>query len=125
MALTILAHKVVAWKCNQTGSPHHGGSWERLVRSVKRVFYDILGSRRVTEDVLGLFLCLVEQALNSRPITFVNTCSRELEALTTNHFLLGQHATSFPSLTPRERFDHKKRCVRAQLLTLRKCSFTE
>ena len=52
--------------------------------------------------------------MNSRPITPVTTDSRELEALTPNHFLLGQHATSFPSLLPGEHFDHKKRYVRAQ-----------
>ena len=111
---TIFAHKGVTWKFNTPGATHHGGSWERLVRSVKRVLYDILGSRRVTEEVLGTTLCLVEQALNSRPITPVSTDSRELEALTPNHFLLGQNATSFPSLLPGEHFDHKKRYVRAQ-----------
>ena len=114
MAPTIFAHKGVTWKFNPPGAPHHGGSWERLVRSVKRVLYDILGSRRVTEEVLGTTLCLVEQALNSRPVTPVSTDSRELEALTPNHFLLGQHATSFPSLLPGEHFEHKKRYVRAQ-----------
>ena len=81
---------------------------------MKRKPYDILGSRRITEYVLGRTLCLVEQALNSRPITSVSTDSRELEALTPNHFLLGQHTTSFPSLLPGEHFDHKKRYVRAQ-----------
>ena len=45
MAPTIFAHKGVTWKLNPPGAPHHGGSWERLVRSVKRVLYDILGSR--------------------------------------------------------------------------------
>ena len=108
------AHKGVTWKFNPPGAPHHGGYWERLVQSVKRVLYDILGSRRVTEEVLGTTLCLLEQALNSRPITPVSTDSRELEALTPNHFLLGQHATSFPSLLTGEHFDHKKRYVRAQ-----------
>ena len=93
MASTIFAHKGVAWNFNPPGAPHHGGSWERLVGSVKRVLYDILGSRRVTEAVLGTILCLVEQVLNSRSITLVSTDSRELEALTPNHFLLGQHAT--------------------------------
>ena len=53
---------------------------------MKRVLYDILGSRRVTEEVLGTTLCLVEQALNSRPITPVSTDSRELEALTPKPF---------------------------------------
>ena len=59
---------------------------------MKRVLYDILGNRRVTEEMLGKTLCLVEQALNSRPITPVSTDSRELEELTPNHFLPGQHA---------------------------------
>ena len=85
---------------------------------MKRLLYDILGSRRVTEEVLGTALCLVEQALNSRPITPVSTDSRELEALTPNHFLLGQHATSFPSLLSGEHFDHKKgTCERSHMLT--------
>ena len=114
MAPTIFAHKCVTWNFNPPGAPHHGGFWERLVRSVKRVLYDILGSRRVTKEVLGTLLCLVEQALNSRPITSVSTDSCELEALTANHFLPGQHATSFPSLLLGENFDHKKRYVRAQ-----------
>ena len=133
IAPTIFAHTVVAWKFNPPGAPHHGGSWERLVRSVKRVVYDILGSRLVTEELLGTTPCLVEQALNSRSITPVSTDSRELDALTPNHFLLGQHATSFPSLLPGDYFDHKKRIVQAQLyakhhlvsLASRICSLAE
>ena len=78
------------------------------------MLYDILGSRRVGQEVLGTTLCLVEQALNLRPITPVSTDSCELEALTANYFLLGQHAASFPSLLPGEHFDHRKRYVRAQ-----------
>ena len=81
---------------------------------VERVFYDILGSRRVTEEVLGATFCLVEQALNSRPIIPVSTVSRALEALTPNYFFLAQHDTNFPSLLPREHFDHKKMYVKAQ-----------
>ena len=104
MAPTIFAHKSVAWKFNPPGAHHHGGSWERLVRSVKRVLYEILGRARVTENALGTTLCLIEQALNSRPIIPISTDSRELEALTPNHFLL----------LPGEHFDHKKNNVRAQ-----------
>ena len=118
MAPTIFAHKGVAWKFNPPGASHHGGSWERHVRSVKRVLYDIPSSRRVNEEVLGTTLCLVEQVLNSRPITPVSTDSRELEALTSNHFLLGQHPTSFPSLLPGEHFATRKgTCERSHTLT--------
>ncbi|XP_063725777.1 uncharacterized protein LOC134853677 [Symsagittifera roscoffensis] len=106
--------KGIKWKFNPPSAPHHGGSWERLVRSVKRVLYDILGNRRVTEEVLRTTLCLVEQFLNARPITAVSSDPLDLEALTPNHFILGQHAASFPSLSFEENFDHKKWFVRAQ-----------
>ena len=56
----------------------------------------------------------VEQYLNARPITPVGHDSAELEALTSNHFLLVEHSVSFPSLTLDESSDHRKRYVRAQ-----------
>ena len=66
----------------------------------------------------ALALCL-EQSLNARPITAVYICQHssnplDLEALTPNHFILVQHAASFPSLSFEENFDHKKRFARAQ-----------
>ena len=94
MVPTIFAHKGVAWKFNPPGATHHGGSWERLIRSVKRVLNDILGSRRVTEEVLGTTLYLVEQALNSRPITPVSTDSRELMPQAFLRFYLGSTSTT-------------------------------
>ena len=81
VAPTVFAHEGIAWKFNTPRAPHHGGSWKRLVRRVKRVLHDILGSRTVTEKVRGTKLCLVDQALNARPITPVSTDSRDLEAL--------------------------------------------
>ena len=72
------------------------------------------GNRRVTEEVLRTTLCLVEQSLNARPITAVSSNPLDLEALTPNHFVLGQHAASFPSLSFEEKFDHKKRFAKAQ-----------
>ena len=75
MAPTIFAHIYVAWKFNPPGVPRHGNSLERLVWRVKRVLYDILGSRRVTEEVLWTTLCLVEQFFNLRPIAPVSTDS--------------------------------------------------
>ena len=110
MAPTIFAHKVVTWNFNPPGAPHHGGSWERLVRSVKRVLYDMLGSMRVTEAVLGTTLCLVEQALNSRLITPVSTDSRELEALSQANFCLDNMQQAFY----RFYLGSKKRYGRAQ-----------
>ena len=96
LAPAVFVQKGIKWKFNPPSASHHSGSWEQLVRSDKRVLYDILGNRKVTEEVLRTTLCLVEQSLNARPIKAVSTNPLDLEALTPNHFIVGQHAASFP-----------------------------
>ena len=109
-----LAHKGITWKFNPAAAPHHGGLWERMVRSVKRTFYAVLGNRRLTDEVLSTTLCLVEQTLNNRPITPVSDNHDDLEALTPNHFLLGDRSRPLPSFASCIDFDHRKRYARAQ-----------
>ena len=109
-----LAHKGITWKFNPPAAPHHGGPWERMVRSVKRSFYATLGNRRLTDEVLNTTMCLVEQILNNRPITPVSSNHDDLEALTPNHFLLGNRSAPLPSLASYIDFDHRKRYARAQ-----------
>ena len=83
------ASKGIKWKFNPPSAPHHGGVWERLVQSCKRLFYKILGNRRLTDEVLRTTFCLVEQFLNSRPLTAASSDPKDLDALTPNHFLFG------------------------------------
>ena len=58
------SHKGIKWRFNPPSAPHQDGIWERLVRSFKRVLYTILGTRRLTDEVLHTTFCLVESALN-------------------------------------------------------------
>ena len=109
-----LAHKGIKWRFNPLSAPHQGGIWERLVRSFKRVLYTILGTRRLTDEVLSTTFCLVEHALNSRPLTPVSADPSDLGALTPNHFLLGNQARSLTSIIGVDEFDHRKRYARAQ-----------
>ena len=109
-----LAQKGVKWKFNPPAAPHHGGVWERLVRSFKRTLYAILGNRRLTDEILLTTFCLVEKSLNNRPLTSVSSDANNLDALTPNHFLLGNRSTCLPSLTPVDDFNHRKRYARAQ-----------
>ena len=109
-----LAQKGVKWKFNPPAAPHHGGVWERLVRSFKRTLYAILGNRRLTDEILLTTFCLVEKSLNNRPLTSVSSDANDLDALTPNHFLLGNRSTCLPSLTPVDDFNHRKRYARAQ-----------
>ena len=91
-----LARRGIVWKFNPPAAPHHGGSWERLVQSCKRLFYRILGTRRLTEEVLSTTMCLVEQFLNCRPLVPASNDPTDFEALTPNHFLLGAPSSCFP-----------------------------
>ena len=71
--------------------------------------YAVLGNRSVTEDVLSTTMCLVEQTLNARPLTQVSSDATDLEAITPNHFLLGNKNLCLPYLSGAEQFvDHRK-----------------
>ena len=108
-----LAHKGIKWNFNPPSAPHESGIWERLIRMFQRVLYTILGTRRLTDEVLNSIFCLVEYALNSRPSTPVSADPSDLGAITANLFLLGNKATGTPSIVGVEKFDHRKRYARA------------
>ena len=46
------AHKGIKLRFNPPSAPQQGGICERLVRSFNRVFYTILGTHRLTDEVL-------------------------------------------------------------------------
>ncbi|XP_058826984.1 uncharacterized protein LOC131686969 [Topomyia yanbarensis] len=70
-------------------SPHMGGAWERLIRSVKLNLAKLQPSRLPTDEVLQNALIEVENIVNSRPLTEIPVEDDESPVLTPNHFLLG------------------------------------
>ena len=82
-------HPQIEWAFIPPGSPHMGGAWERLVRSVKSILMDIVPKTSIREDVLRAAFADIEFILNSRPLTYVPLESPDCEALTPNHFILG------------------------------------
>ena len=79
--------KKIAWKFIPPGAPHFGGSWKRLIGMSKRLFFNIVGSRKLQEDSFSTLICQVEALLNSRPLTSVISDIRDVESLTPGHFL--------------------------------------
>ena len=108
-----LVKKCIKWKFNPPSAPHHGGVWERLVRSFKHVFHAIIGNRRLTDEILTTTLCLAEQSLNARPLVPTSADATDLDVLTPNHVLLGTAGSSLPSTLSSD-FDHRKHYARAQ-----------
>ncbi|KAL0881109.1 hypothetical protein ABMA27_002231 [Loxostege sticticalis] len=70
-------------------SPHWGGAWERLIRSVKTSLKVVMTGRMPKEETLLTFLIEVENMVNSRPLSHVSVDPTSVESLTPNHFLLG------------------------------------
>ncbi|XP_058816796.1 uncharacterized protein LOC131680091 [Topomyia yanbarensis] len=76
------------WRFNPPATPHMGGCWERMVRSVKAALGAIPVERKLDEESLVTLLTEAERMVNSRPLTFVPLENVDSEALTPNHFLM-------------------------------------
>ena len=110
--------KKMAWKYNPPSSPHIGGAWERLVRSVKTTMKAILKNRTVDDFTLMTVFTEAESIVNSRPLTAVNDDINDFEALTPNHFLIGR---AFSNMAPgnftEKDIDNRKRWRQVQIFT--------
>ena len=92
-----LARRGVRWHFNPPAASHQGGSWERIVRSVKRTLLAVAGGvSSMSDETFTTYLTEVERILNNRPITKVAADSRDAEALTPNALLKGSLDPSLP-----------------------------
>ncbi|XP_060784581.1 uncharacterized protein LOC132891138 [Neoarius graeffei] len=78
----------IEWTFNPPGASHHGGIWERLIRSIRQVLCSVLKQQTLDDEGLQTVLCEVEAILNSRPLTAVTHDPQDLTPLTPNDLLL-------------------------------------
>ncbi|XP_055542731.1 uncharacterized protein LOC129728320 [Wyeomyia smithii] len=87
------AEKIVspttAWHFNPPSTPHMGGIWERMVRSVKEAMAALDDGQKLTDEILVMALAKIADMINTRPLTYLPQDAGETEALTPNHFLRG------------------------------------
>ncbi|XP_017468619.1 PREDICTED: uncharacterized protein LOC108360719 [Rhagoletis zephyria] len=102
----------ISWKFIPPAAPHMGGAWERLVRSVKSVLYNIMPYANFNDESLKSSLCEVEYIINARPLTFVSLASDDDDAITPNHLLLGSPDGFKPVCT--DELDLRKRWYQTQ-----------
>ncbi|CAG7833295.1 unnamed protein product [Allacma fusca] len=79
-----------------TSCSTYGGSWERLVQSVKKCLRATLKELHPKEETLSTFMAETEFSVNSHPLTHVSVDPTDEEALTPNHFLLGSSGGVYP-----------------------------
>ena len=86
----------IKWVFNPPTGSHHGGAWERCIRTARKIICALLQNQTVDEEGLTTLMCEVEAIINSRPLTSISDDSRDLEALTPNHILLLRSGPNSP-----------------------------
>ena len=96
MITEFLLQRSVQWIFNPPAGSHHGGVWERCIRTVRKVMNALLREQVLEDEGLATLMCEVENIVNGRPLTKVSDDPRDLEALTPNHLLLLRSGSTLP-----------------------------
>ena len=91
-----LLQRHVKWVFNPPSASHHGGCWERCIRTVRKVLNALLNEQPLDDEGLSTLFCEVEAIINSRPITRTSDDPADLEPLTPNHLLLFRSESNLP-----------------------------
>ena len=83
-----LLQQKVRWIFSSPAASHHGGIWERCIRTTPKILNAPLNEQVLNDEGLLTLMCEVEAVINGRPITKVSEDSRDLEALSPNHLLV-------------------------------------
>ena len=67
----LLQHNI-KWIFNPPAASHHGGVWERCIRTVRKVMKALLNEQTLDDEGLNTLMCEVESIVNGRPITKVS-----------------------------------------------------
>ena len=78
----------IEWILNVPNASHHGGVWERMIRSIRKVLDSLLVQQMLTDEALRTLLCEVESVLNRRPLSSVSHDHRDPLPLSPNDLLL-------------------------------------
>ena len=83
--------KNIVWKFNVPAASHHGGVWERQVRTIRKILQALLSEQHLkgarNEEQLHTLFCEVENTVNSRPLTLTSDDPDDLSPITPNHLL--------------------------------------
>ena len=91
-----LLQREIDWHFNPPHASHFGGSWQRLVRSVCRVFTSLTQKVVFTDEELVTLVAEVEAVVNSRPLTPVTFVENIERPLSPNDLLLLNSDSNLP-----------------------------
>ncbi|XP_053692624.1 uncharacterized protein LOC128741073 [Sabethes cyaneus] len=113
---------ITAWHFNPPSTPHMGGVWEWMVRSVKEALRVLDDGRKLTDEILVTALAEAEDMINHRPLTYIPQESAGEEAISPNHFIRGTVTKEDAVLDNLDQYHetlrnmyHRSRCLASKL----------
>jgi hypothetical protein len=91
-----LVQRNIKWTFNPPAGSHHGGVWERCIRTVRKVMRAITKEQLLDDKGINTLMCEVEAIVNGRPLTKLSNDPQDLEPLTPNHLLLLRNGPKVP-----------------------------
>lgn len=91
-----IANQGITWSFNPPAAPHHGGLWERGVRSIKHHLKRIMGRATLTYEEMNTLVIQIVAFLNSRPLCPITNDPEDFAVLTPGHFLTGEALLAAP-----------------------------
>ena len=91
-----LLQKGIKWVFNPPGASHHGGVWERLIRSTRKILGALTKEQVLDDECLQTLLCEAESIINGRPLTKFSDNPNDLEPIMPNHLRLLRQNDSLP-----------------------------
>ena len=108
-------HWSIKWKFIPSSSPHVGGSWERMVGSIKRVMKAVqLNEPRLNDEILETVFCEIKNMINGRPLTKLSIDPLDVNPLTPNHLILLKGGPVLPPGKFNDRDMYRRRWRHAQ-----------
>ena len=83
-----LLQKDIRWIFNPPTGSHHGGVWERCIRTIRKIMAALNKQQTIDDEGLSTLMCEIEAIVNGRPITTVSNDHGDKEPLAPNHLLL-------------------------------------
>jgi len=113
---TFLAENCISWSYITERSPHRGAFYERLNRSLKEPLRKILGRARLNYTELYTVLTEIEASMNQRPLTYLGSDSRNLQAITPAYLAIGKALMTVPDIPEKADVNISKRFRHLQTL---------
>ena len=112
-----LLQKGIQWYFNPPAASHHGGAWERMIRSTRKILGSLAKEQTLDDESLQTLVCEAESIINDRPLTAISDDPKDLEPLTPNHLLLlRQEASLPPGVFERSQLYSRRRWLQVQYL---------